>query len=180
MDTLIIVAGALACAIGLLIAYAATRPDTFRIARTMRVAAPPEQVFALIDDLRAMNTWNPFDKQDPDIKGHYSGPARGVGAHYDFDGRKAGTGSVEILESKAPSRVVMRLQMSRPVACDHRVEFTVEPRGADSDVTWALSGRNGLMGKLMGMVCNIDKMCGGQFEKGLSELKAIAEPRRAA
>lgn len=180
MDTLIIAAGVLAFAIGLLIAIAAMRPSEFRIARTVRVAAPPEQVFPLINDLETMNTWNPFDKQDPAIKGRYSGPASGVGAHYDFDSRTAGTGSVEIMQSEAPGLVVMRLHMVRPVACENRVEFTVIPRGADSDVTWAMSGRNGLVGKIFGLVCNVDRMCGGQFEKGLGELKMIAEQRRAA
>ena len=44
-----------------------------------------------------------------------------------------------------------------------------------------MRGVNGYMNKLMGMFTNIDKMVGGSFDKGLDNLKAIAErkPRAA-
>lgn len=181
MEDVLIALGMIALAAALLVAYAASRPDDFRIARSARISAPPERVFAMIDDLRAMNQWNPFDKkQDPDIKGIYSGPASGVGARYDFDGRKAGAGHVEIFESEAPRCVAMRLVMTRPMSCDNRIDFTVEPRGNDTEVTWAMSGKSQLMGKLCGLLFKVDKMCGGAFEKGLADLKAIAEQHKAA
>lgn len=181
MEELLIALGVIALAAGLLVAYAATRPDDFRIARTTHIAAPPERVFAMINDLRAMNAWNPFDKkQDPEIKGTYSGPADGVGARYDFDGSKAGAGHVEIIESTAPRHVAMRLIMSRPMACDNRIDFTIEPNGTGSEVTWAMSGKSQFMGKLCGLLFNVDKMCGGAFEKGLADLKVLAEQRQAA
>lgn len=181
MEELLIALGVIALAAGLLVAYAATRPDDFRIARTVRIAAPPERVFAMIDDLRVMNTWNPFDKkQDPGIKGTYAGPASGVGARYEFDGRKAGAGHVEIIESSAPRHVAMRLVMTRPMSCDNRIDFSVAPSGAGSEVTWAMSGKSQLMGKLFGLLFNVDKMCGAAFEKGLADLKEMAEHRKAA
>lgn len=181
MDTIVAVVVLVAVATGLLFRYVASRPDEFRIARTARIAAPAELVFPMINDLRAMNAWNPFDKkQDPNIKGSYSGPQSGVGAHYDFEGKKAGTGFVEIIESTAPRHVVMRLCMTRPMSCDHRVEFTVEPRGLECDVTWALSGKSQLMGKLCGLIMNMDKMCGSVFETGLADLRALAEQRKLA
>jgi hypothetical protein len=180
IETLLIIAAILAVAVVAILAYAATRPDTFRVARTVGVSASPDRVFGLINDLRAMNTWNPFDRQDPSIKGSYSGPAAGPGAHYDFDSKRAGTGSLEILESVPNSRVTLRLLMSKPMAADHRVDFSIEPRGGQTDVTWALSGKVPLMGKVFHLFCNMDKMIGGTFEKGLSDLKNIAEGRVAA
>lgn len=181
MDAMLVALGLIAVAIGFLLVYAATRPDEFRVARSAVVAAPPDRVFALINDLRAMNAWNPFDKkQDPDIKGRYSGPQSGVGAHYDFESRKAGTGYVEIVEVEAPRHVAMRLFMTRPMACDNRIDFTIEPRGADSEVTWSMSGKSGFAGKLCGLLFNVDKMCGGMFDKGLADLKTIAEQRKFA
>lgn len=181
MGFIFAVLGLIAVGVGLFLAYAATRPDEFRIVRSARIAAPPDRVFALINDLRAMNTWNPFDqKQDPYIKGSYSGPQCGVGAHYDFESKKAGTGHIEIVEAEAPSHVAMRLLMTRPMACDNRIEFTIAPHGADSDVTWAMSGKSGFAGKLCGLLFNVDKMCGGMFEKGLADLKVVAEQRKLA
>lgn len=179
LESLLMAAGVVIVACAAVVAFAATRPDSFRVARTARIAASPEQVFAQINNLRAMNAWNPFNKA-PDLGGNYSGPVSGVGAHYDFDSKRAGTGHIEIVESKAPGQITMRLVMTKPMACDNRIDFTVVSRGGESEVTWAMTGKSSLMGKVCGLFFNMDKMCGGMFEKGLADLKTIAEPRQAA
>jgi hypothetical protein len=46
-----------AAAIAALLIYAATKPDSFRLSRSTTIAAPPDKVFALINDLRQFNTW---------------------------------------------------------------------------------------------------------------------------
>lgn len=178
LDTLAITAAVLIVVGGLAYAYAATRPKSFRIARSVLVDASPAELHPLINDLRAMNTWNPFDKQDPAIKGIYSGPTAGVGATYAFQSAKAGTGQIEIVDSDAPSRVTLRLQMTKPIAADNQVDFLLEPAGAQTKVTWAMSGPTTLLTRLLPTWC-MDSMCGGMFEKGLADLKSLAETRKA-
>ncbi len=175
----IIIAIALAALLALLL-YAASKPDVCQFARSINVAAPPERIFPLIDDPRAMNAWNPFVKADPNIKLAYSGPACGVGAINTFEGNgKVGAGEAEIIESVAPTKVVVALRMDRPMKCRNRVEFTLAPRpnGAEvaTEVTWAMSGPQPFIGKLMSVLINTDKMVGGAFEAGLADLKARAE-----
>jgi uncharacterized protein YndB with AHSA1/START domain len=170
-----IVIGA-AILIAALFLYAASKPDVCHFARSIRVAAPPERIFPLIDDLRAMNEWNPFVKADPDIKLAYSGPARGVGAVNSFEGNgKVGAGQAEIIESVSPTKVVMALRMDRPMKCQNRVEFTLAPQQNGTDVTWAMSGRRPFIGKLMSVFIGMDKMVGGAFEAGLADLKLRSE-----
>ena len=60
------------------LAYAATRPDTFRIERSTRIQAPPEQVFALINDFHRWGAWSPYEKKDPAMKREFSANASGV------------------------------------------------------------------------------------------------------
>jgi uncharacterized protein YndB with AHSA1/START domain len=167
----------LAALIGALLLYAATKPNTCAFARSVQIAAPPERIFPLIDSLAAMNAWNPFVKADPNIKLAYSGPERGVGAAYHFLGNgKVGSGRAEIIESVAPTKVVFALRMDRPMKCQNRVEFTLTPRpNGATDVTWAISGPQPFIGKLMSIFINMDKMCGRAFEAGLADLKARAE-----
>ncbi|WP_036263796.1 SRPBCC family protein [Methylocapsa aurea] len=170
----------LAAALAALLLYAASKPGACQFARSIRIAAPPERIFPLIDDLRAMNAWNPFVKVDPNIKLAYSGPARGVGAVNTFEGNgKVGSGQAEIVESIAPTKLVMALQMDRPMKCRNRVEFTLapQPNGADvaTDVTWTMSGPQPFIGKLMSIFISMDKMVGGAFEAGLADLKSRAE-----
>lgn len=42
-------------------------------------------------------------------------------------------------------------------------------------VTWSMSGRKNSASKGFGLFMNLDKMVGGDFEKGLAQLKGVAE-----
>lgn len=159
-----------------ILAYAATQPDSFRLARSAMIKAPPDKVFPLINDPRAFNSWNPFLKLDPAAKLTYRGPASGKGAGHAWEGNgNVGRGSIEITNSQAPSRIAMRLDMTSPLEAHNLVEFTLVPKGAETQVNWVMSGPSPYISKVMGTVFSMDKMVGSQFEKGLSDLKALAE-----
>jgi hypothetical protein len=165
-----------AAIIGALLYYASTKPDSCEFSRSIHISAPPERIFPLVDNPRSMNEWNPFVKADPNVKLSYSGPESGVGAANDFSGdNKVGAGRAEIIESISPSKVVVALRMDRPMKCSNRVELTIVRAGDGSDVTWAMSGRQPLIGKLMSMFIDTEKMVGGAFEAGLADLKAKVE-----
>ncbi len=170
------VAIALAFVVAALLAYAASRPNAFRVQRAMDINAPPERIFPLIANLKSMNTWNPFVAPDPAIKIAYSGPEIGKGAAHTWHGNaKVGEGRLEITEAVPPSRIAMQLDMFKPMEAHNQVEFRLQPKGRATTVTWAMSGRQPFMAKLMTIFINCDGMVGGQFEKGLASLKAIAE-----
>jgi uncharacterized protein YndB with AHSA1/START domain len=175
-----IVAGVGVLAIIGLLVYAATFSDTFQVQRTQRINASPDKIFPLINNLRGMNTWNPFSEADPEIKITYTGPESGKGARYEWTGnRHVGQGSIEIIDATTPSRVALRLDMLKPIEGHNTVLFTLAPNGSGTDasteVTWAMNGERPFIGKIMDAVFNMDRMVGSQFEKGLTKLKAIAE-----
>jgi carbon monoxide dehydrogenase subunit G len=158
------------------LAYVATRPNDFRIERSQTIKAPPEVVFAFINDLHQFNSWNPFALIDPSLKIVYTGPESGRGASYEWEGTgKAGKGRMEIADSVSPSRVTMRLEFMKPFAAKNIVDFTIVPVGASSQVTWAMTGHNAYLQKVMAALFNMDRMVGGQFAAGLSTLKGLAE-----
>jgi len=175
LDILLYVIVGIAVLVAAILLVASTRPDTFRTVRSATIGAPPDKIFPLMSDLRRMNEWNPFAHTDPKMTGSYSGPAAGAGAAFAFDGRKCGTGRIEIMDTQPPNRMDMRLVMTRPFKCDNAIAFTLEPQGAATRVTWEMSGRQILMSKVMGLFVDCDKMCGDQFDKGLADLKALAE-----
>jgi uncharacterized protein YndB with AHSA1/START domain len=170
----------IAVAFAAVLAYAASKPDTFMVRRSASIAAPPEKIFPMIDDLRAQSAWSPFEK-DPNMKRTHSGAPRGKGAVYAWDGnRQVGAGRIAITESVPSSKVVLLLDMSRPFKAHNTVEFTLDRIGAGTNVTgtkvtWAMQGRQPYMAKVMGLFVDCDKMCGGLFEEGLAKLKALAE-----
>ncbi len=159
------------------LAFAASKPNTFHVQRSISIKASPETIYPLVSDWHNFLTWSPFEK-DPAMKRTFKGATSAKGAIYEWDGNnKVGAGRIEIMEAVAPSRLVMQLDMIRPIKAQNTVEFTFAVKGGTTDVTWAMTGKVPFMGKLMGLVMNCEKMCGSQFEEGLAKLKSLAEQR---
>jgi hypothetical protein len=172
-SVLIILLVAAVAAIAITLIIASRRPDEFSAARSMTIAAPPARLHGLINDLRQMNTWNPYALRDCGGVADYSGPDSGPGATFHFAG-KGGTGTVSIVDS-SPSVVGMRLKMTKPIAGDNRVEFRLKPVGTATEVTWAMHGMQSLPGKIFSLFVDCERMMARDFDEGLTNLKAIAE-----
>ena len=159
-----------------LLAFAATKPDSFQVQRSASVKARPEKIFPLIDDFQNWGSWSPYENKDPAMKRAHSGPASGKGAVYEWDGDKnVGKGRMEITESSPASKIVIQLDFFKPFEAHNIAEFTLEPQGDTTKVTWAMRGPAPFISKLMQVFINFDHMIGKDFEAGLANLKAVAE-----
>jgi len=165
----------LAVGVATVLIYAAFKPKSFSLSRSTVIAGPADRVFPLINDLQGFNRWNPFAKQDPQLKMQYESVTSGKGAAYTWVGKKAGAGRMEITDSIPAQRVTMKLDFSKPMEAHNTVNFTLEPQGANTRVTWAMTGPANYAHNLMTTFFSMDKMVGGQFEAGLGSLKALAE-----
>ena len=153
--------------------YVATRPDSFRVQRTATINAPPDRVYPLIADFHAWPRWSPWEQIDPALQRTYGGAENGKGATYAWQGNKdIGSGRMEIVDETPPSRVVIKLDFIEPFEAHNNAEFTLQPNGGGSTVTWAMYGPNTTLGKLMGLFFDMDTMVGEQFDKGLANLKS--------
>lgn len=159
-----------------LLAYAATKLDTFRVTRSMNIKAPPGKIVPLITDLHAWRDWSPYENKDPNLKRTYGGAEKGVGATYEYEGntRAVGAGKMEIVEV-ALLKVRINLQFIKPFEANNMVDFTLVPNGDFTDVTWGIEGPMPYMSKVMCLFFNMDNMVGKDFEIGLANLKALGE-----
>jgi uncharacterized protein YndB with AHSA1/START domain len=174
----LIVVALLVVGIGGVLAYAATKPDTFRVQRTTTIQAPAERVFPLLEDFRTWGAWSPYEGRDPAMKRTYSGSTKGKGAVYAWEGDKnVGTGRMEIADTTTPSRVTLKLDFIKPFEAHNMVDFTLEPKGDSTTVTWAMHGPVPYMAKIMHVLIDMDGMVGKDFEVGLANLKAVAETK---
>jgi len=156
--------------------YASTRPDSFRIERTLVVNAPPEAPYARVQDLHRWTEWSPWEGIDPAMKRTYGGPASGVGASYGWEGTaKVGSGRMEIIEAVPGAKLVLKLDFLTPMEAHNTAEFTFVREGSGTRVTWAMFGPSPFLSRLMGLVFNMDRMVGGMFAQGLASLKARCE-----
>jgi carbon monoxide dehydrogenase subunit G len=158
------------------LAYVASRPGTFHIERSARIAAPADVVFAKIADFHQWAAWSPWEKLDPQMVKTFGGPESGTGATYHWVGNKdVGEGNMAITEARPNDKVTIKLDFIKPFAASNITTFTLAPAGSGTKVTWAMDGANNFMAKAMSIFMNMDKMIGGDFEKGLASLQGLAE-----
>ena len=163
-----------------LIIVALQSPD-FRVSRSATMAAPAPAVFAHVNDLHRWEAWNPWGKIDPAMTRSYDGAASGVGAITSWAGNsEVGEGRMTITGSRPGDLVQIKLEFFKPFKATNTAEFTFKPEGNQTSVTWSMSGTKNFMMKAVHLFMNMDKMVGGQFEKGLADLKAIVEKERRA
>ena len=175
LKKILIAIGVLVVAVAGLLLYASiTQPDTFRVQRAMTINAPQEKVYGILTDLHRGAEWSPFEKGKT-MKKTFSGPATGPGSALEWDGdSESGAGKLTIAQA-TPSKVTLNLDMTRPMAASNVVEYDLAPQGNATNVTWSMHGPMNIVSKVMCTFMSMDKMLGGEFEKGLRDLNTLAQ-----
>jgi uncharacterized protein YndB with AHSA1/START domain len=154
----------------------ATRPADFRIERSTQINAPAEVIFAQVNNFKNWNAWSPWARLDPNMTTKIDGPPEGVGATYVWIGNdQVGEGRMTITESKPNEKIGIRLEFIKPWEATNAATFVFDSRGQGTQVTWLMEGTNTFMGKAIGMFMDMDALIGSYFEKGLAQMKTVAE-----
>jgi len=167
---------ALAAIVVVFVIVVAMQPSEFRVARTATISAPAPAVFAQVNDFHNWEAWSPWAKRDPAMKKAYEGAPAGTGAISTWAGNsEVGEGRTTIVESRPNELIRITLEMFKPFAATNTVEFTFMSEGNQTVVTWSMAGKNNFIAKAVHLFMNIDKMVGGDFEKGLAQMKSVVE-----
>jgi uncharacterized protein YndB with AHSA1/START domain len=162
--------------IALVLIYAATRPDTFRVERSIAIKAEPAKVYALLNDFHQFASWSPWQNLDSAMQTTHSGAPSGQGAVYAWTGNDAvGAGRMEILQTVPNTSVTVKLDFLKPFEAHNTSQYTLSSNGGTTTVTWAMFGHTPYISKVMGVFVSMDSMIGKDFERGLATLKAVAE-----
>ncbi len=150
-------------------------PREVAVSRQALINAPPEKVFAYVNDLKKFNDWSPWAKRDPNMKQTYSGPASGVGQKvaWQSDHDQVGSGTQEIVASDPNKSVKTALDFGDMGTAD--AVFSLEGFDGGTRITWGFTtdvGNNPMM-RWMGLM--FDKWIGADYEAGLASLKELAE-----
>ncbi len=167
---------ALALIVVVFVVIVAMQPSEFRVVRSATISAPPPAVFAQVNDFHKWEAWSPWAKLDPTMKQTYEGAPAGTGAISRWAGNnQVGEGSMTITESRPSDLIKIKLEFMKPFRAINTAEFTFKPEGNQTAVTWSMVGKNNFMAKAVHLFMNMDKMVGGQFEKGLAQMKSVVE-----
>ena len=160
----------------LFIVVVAGQPVEFKISRSAKISAPPEKVFPHVNDFHQWEAWSPWAKMDLACKNTFDGSPAGTGAIFSWAGnKKVGEGRMTITESRPSDLIRINLEFFKPFKATNTAEFTFQPQGNQTVVTWSMSGKNNFMGKVFGLVMNCEQMVGRDFEKGLAAMKSVTE-----
>ncbi|PTL74923.1 SRPBCC family protein [Vitiosangium sp. GDMCC 1.1324] len=168
----------------LFVTVVATRQSAYHVERKLAVAAPPELVFGVLNDLHQFAGvlvlfGSPWEKLDPNMQKTFEGPAAGVGQSYSWSGKEVGKGKMTIEESVPGQKVGMKLEFVAPMESTATCALTLAGTPTGSFVTWSMDGNHNFIGKAFGMFMNMDNMLGTDIEKGLAQLKTVAEGKQA-
>lgn len=167
--------------VGVFLVYVSMQPEMFAISRTAILRASPERVFEIVNDFHKWQDWSPWAKLDSNCKTTFTGPDSGVGAEFAWDGNsEVGQGSIKITESRPNELIKLDLVFIKPMEGKSVTEFTFQPDGEGTRVTWTMSGKNEFIGKLFSVLMDCDKMIGGSFEKGFDNMKTVLTSKPAA
>lgn len=162
----------------LLVIVVALQPSAFRVSRSIRIAAPPAIVFSHVNDFHKWGAWSPWAKLDPNMIETHAGPNEGEGASYSWAGNgNVGEGRMTITECRPAEHLKLQLEFFKPFKGSNTAEFTFEPDGDGTKVTWSMYGEQQFCAKAMGLIINMDKMIGNNFEQGLAEMKLLSEKK---
>jgi hypothetical protein len=158
----------------------ATRPAAYRVSRSEVIQAPPSVVYAQVADFHRWKAWSPWEKLDPNMQTAYSGTDGVPGATYAWKGNDSvGEGRMTLVDARPGQLVGLKLEFLKPFSSVCTTRFDFAPQGPATRLAWTMEGTNDFAGKAFSLVMNMDKMVGGDFERGLSQLKTVSEGEAA-
>jgi hypothetical protein len=164
--------------IAVLLIFAASRPDTFRVQRSVTIYAAREKVFCFVNDLHCWEAWSGENGGDRSVQRIYSGPGSGTGAVAEWHGSgRAGAAKMMITESVVPSKVAVKVDWFKPFEAHNLNEFSVRPQGESTELVWSIQASNRYAMKVIGIFVNMEAEFGKHMETGLKNLKSAAEAK---
>jgi uncharacterized protein YndB with AHSA1/START domain len=162
--------------LAVILGLAMTKPDTFTVERKVVIKAPPEKIVPLISDFHNWASWSPWEHLDPKMQRTFSGAASGKGAVYAWKGNSdVGEGRMEVTDVAVPNKVAIKLDFIAPFASSNVTDFTLTPEGDSTTVTWHMQGPMQMTTRIISVFTSMEKMIAPDFEKGLAQMKAVAE-----
>ena len=150
-------------------------PQQRHVERSVVISATPADVFQKVSNPRSFNQWSPWAKIDPNTAFTFTGPESGKGSGLTWmsDNPNVGSGSWMITDTVENQTVKMELDFGNQGKSSS--SFELKKEGSVTRITWGFDMDTGMnpVNRWIGMV--VDKWIGADYEKGLSDLKALIE-----
>jgi uncharacterized protein YndB with AHSA1/START domain len=148
---------------------------TFKVTRSITVAAPADKVYALLVDPRRWKEWSVWNQRDPSMQITYSGPDSGSGAAWAWKSKTEGDGRMTFTAAEPGKRLGYDLYFPDFGTTSGGELLLAPAAGGGTQVSWVMNGNMGSNPLFRWMALFADGMVGKDFDAGLANLKALAE-----
>jgi hypothetical protein len=176
MRWLIRIAGGLVLVALALVLAGFALPSTYRVERSLVIAAPPGRIYPLVAAPKRWQEWSMWNRRDPAMAMTFFGPESGAGAGWSWISKTEGQGRMTFLTADPVKGFTYELYFP-DFGSTSTGDIRFEPEGDGTRVTWTNAGSVGRNPLMHYMAIAMDRMVGPDFEAGLANLKAIAEHR---
>ena len=168
--TLIIIAVLLA--LGVL--YLASLDGDYQVRRSLRIDAPPAEVFACIQDFKTWPEWSPWLLHEPDTIITYSDDYQQEGGFYSWDGKLVGVGKLSHLKILPGKSIKQIIEFTRPFKSVNQVNWYIDDIEGSTIVVWEMIGSIPFWFRFMSK--NIEARISKDYDLGLLLLKGYLRP----
>lgn len=149
-------------------------PTSYRVERSVVIAAQPGEIHEYVGDLTMWDKWTPWKEDDQTLVVTHGKKTSGVGASQSWVG-ESGDGALTITKDSQDEGIEYDMVFDGGTyVCESAIGFGAMPDG-DTRVTWVMKGEIGtpVIGGYFAMM--MDSMVGEMFDRGLANLKARVE-----
>lgn len=148
-------------------------PSGYTISRTVVIEAKPQQVHELVGYLDQWVRWTPWLKEDPSLIITPGALSTGKGAHLSWQ-NKTGGGEMTLTRCQPDWGVAFDMTLGKRKqlsACSLRYRHVAQ----GTEVVWQMQGDSGfdIFGRYFNLL--LDPLMGPMLEKGLEQVKELAE-----
>lgn len=160
-------------AVLLLIVVGVFLPSNAHLSREITVDAPAATVYALLSDTRRLQEWSPWAGRAADDDVGFDGPRRGRGASLHWRSPRQESGRQTIVEAIPYRGVVTEMELA--AGGTFRSAFALDERPGGTRVAWSFHQDLGMNLCRRYLRTSLTGRIGRQYERGLQDLKSMAE-----
>ena len=148
-------------------------PKTKDIQRSRVIPATPEQIWPYVSNWEKINMWSPWVRMDTSLTLEYTGNQGTVGSKYSWSSKKMGSGEQTITAMDPNRSMEAELIIKMMGESTSKTTIMLQDTTGGTKVTWAMNGKNTFFEKIMSTMMGMEKMIGGEYEKGLNSLDSL-------
>ena len=149
-------------------------PTSYTVERSIVINAKPEAIHKYVGDLNNWEKWAPWKEEDPTIVVTKGEKTKGEGASQSWVG-DSGDGALTITKDSPTKGVEYDLVFEGGQYLSKSALLYEEQQEGETKVTWTMNGdmKSPIIGGYFAIM--MDSMVGEMFDRGLSNLKTVAE-----